>query len=110
MFVSVRYNLRAIPLNIHTPPPPFMKDFEIFLTLRKMLFLPWNPQKIRHTSLKAALIMYATGGGGGGSRGIFSQWLIILYPPKVYTNFHNPTQAISRKMNTPPPPSQEISK
>ena len=30
-----------------------MKDFEIYLFLRKMLFLPQNPQKIRPTSLLA---------------------------------------------------------
>ena len=46
---------------------------------------------------KAAFIMYATGGG----QRIFFQWLVFLYPPQVHTNFHNPPQAISRKMNTP---------
>ena len=64
---------------------------------------------------KAEFIMYATGGGGGGGgegRGFFFQRLVFLYPPspKVHTNFHNPPQAISQKMNTPPLPSQEISK
>ena len=80
MFVSVRYNLRAIPLNIHTPPPPFTKDFEIFLTLRKMLFLPRNPQKIRRMSLKAAFIMYAT--RGGGQRTFFSVAHYFISPPR----------------------------
>ena len=69
---------------------------------------------------KAEFIMYATAGGGGGGgggrggegRGFFFQRLVFLYPPppKVHTNFHNPPQAISQKMNTPPLPSQEISK
>ena len=67
---------------------------------------------------KAEFIMYATEGGGGGGGGgeggkrIFFQRLVFLYPPpsKVHTNFYNPPQAISQKMNAPPLPSQEISK
>ena len=51
--------------------------------------------------------MYATGGG----RGFFFQRLGFLYPPQGPYKFSEPPQAISRKMNTPPPPpSQEISK
>ena len=61
---------------------------------------------------KAEFIMYATGGGGGrgGKRIFFSAARFFISPPKVHTNFHNPPQAISQKMNTPPLPSQEISK
>ena len=110
MFVSVRYNLRAIPLNIHTPPPPFMKDFEIFLTLRKMLFLPWNPQKIRHTSLKAALIMYATGGGGVGAEDFFLSGSLFYIPPRSIQIFIIPPKQLAEMNTPPPPPSQEISK
>ena len=47
---------------------------------------------------KAAFIMYAT----GGEEDFFFSGLFFLYPPpKVHTNFHNPPQAISQKMNTP---------
>ena len=62
--------------------------------------------------VKAAFIMYATGGGGGGAKRIFfsAALFFISPPPKVHTNFHNPPQAISKKINTPPLPSQEMSK
>ena len=52
----VSLSVRAIPFNIHPtflphsppPPPSLMKDFEIFLTFRKMLFSPQSPGKLIH--------------------------------------------------------------
>ena len=50
--------------------------------------------------IKAAFIMYATGGG----RGFFFQRLVFLYPPPRSIQIFRTPQAISRKINTPPPP------
>ena len=49
-------------------------------------------------------------GGGGGDRGFFFQRLVFfISPPRSIQIFIIP-QAISRKMNIPPPPLQGISK
>ena len=48
--------------------------------------------------------MYATGGGGGG-RGFFFSAARFLYPPPRSIQIFRTPQAISRKINTPPPPS-----
>lgn len=45
------FHLIYTPLSFPTPPPPppsLMKDFEIFLNFRKMLFPPQSPGKLIH--------------------------------------------------------------
>ena len=58
--------LEPLPFKKHTLP--LTKDFEIFLTLRKILFFPQNPQKIRPTSPRGGTRDFKWRGWSNGAK------------------------------------------